>query len=423
LVNGQLVPLVNGQLVQLVNSQLVQIVNGQLVQLVNSAAIGGTNSNTAVITDLSDTARGGWLGAMFGINMITGMDVGTQKLIPGVFINNNFDVTYALGNVTIQPNACVITHNTLNNFSSTPKPNTDASMWMNVEVKVSGQLTAPGDYLVFTGATVTFNNVTSTPTVSNLPIPAGKIVADPSVTSPKTYYDVTNKNWVTRVPVGFSSTSDIFISGVIINSSTGFVAGKGANSVLKGIFLSNKSYSDQWSYAMAGYRPQFSYQTIADTGKVASMNGTYRAGTPIPVISTLVGGGSSGGGNNYTGSSSSYDNFTACTGGSSVTQSSSVRNTMTAELTVADAKESLTVYPNPTSREVQINIVPHYSDKISLSVLNASGMVLKQIGWGTVEKNKSFSTRLDLGQFSGGVYFIKYQNGAETTVKKLLIVR
>jgi hypothetical protein len=423
LVNGQLVPLVNGQLVQLVNSQLVQIVNGQLVQLVNAAAIGGTNSKTAVITDLSDTSQHGWLGAMFGINMITGMDVGTQKLIPGVFINNNFDVTYALGNVTIQPNACVITHNTLNNFSSTPKPNTDASMWMNVEVKVSGQLTAPGDYLVFTGATVTFNNVTSTPTVSNLSIPAGKIVADPSVTSPKTYYDVTNKNWVTRVPVGFSSTSDIFISGIIINSSTGFVAGKGANSVLKGIFLSNKSYSDQWSYAMAGYRPQFSYQTIADTGKVASMNGTYRAGTPIPVIATLVGGGSSGGGNNYTGSSSSYDNFTACTGGSSVTQASSGRNTMTAELTVLDAKESLTIYPNPTSGEVQINIVPHYTDMISLSIMNASGMVLRQVGWGAVEKGKSFSTKLDLGHFAGGVYFIKYQNGAETTVKKLLIVR
>lgn len=423
LVNGQLLPLVNSQLAQLVNSQLVQIVNGQLVQLVNSAALGGTNLNTAVITDETDVStQNGWLGAMFGINMITGLDVGTQKLIPGVFINNNFDVSYGLGTITIQTNPCLLTHNTFNNFGSTPKPNTNTSMWLNVEVKVSGQLTQPGDYLVFTGGTISFNNVTSSPSVNNLSVPTGKIIADASASYPFTYYDANNRIWITKVPVGFSSTSDIFITGAIINSSTGFVAKNGSNSVLNGFFLSNKSYSDQWSYAMAGYRPIFSYQSIADSASVASINGKYKAGTPIPVISNLVGGGSSGGGNNYSGSSSSYDNFTVCTGINSITQT--IRSVLPIVEVANDETNSLfTIYPNPASREVQINIVPRYNGNVSLLLLNTSGKIIQQIDYGNLEKGKSLNKKMVLGQLSAGVYFIKYQNGSDIIVKKLLIVR
>ena len=424
-VNSQLVPLVNTQLAQLVNSQLVQIVNGQLVQLVNSAALGGTNSSTAVITDSTDVSvQNGWLGAMFGINMITGIDVGTQNLVPGVFINNNFDVTYGLGTVTIQTNPCLLTHNPLNNFSSTPKPNTDASMWLNVEVKVSGQLTANGDYLSFTGGTISFVNVNSTPLVTNLSIPGGKIVADASTTSPTTNFDLATRTWITKVPLGFSSTSDIFITGAIINSSNGFVAGKSSSSTLKGIFLSNKNYSDQWSYAMAGYRPVFGYQAVAAAGSVASMNGTYKAGTPVPVISTLVGGGSSGGGNNFSGSSSSYDNFSVCTTTSSITQANLVKNDVSSALMTGTGRNSsFSLYPNPASKLIQFTIVPLYQEKISLWVMDAYGRIVQQLELGTVSKGNLITKKLDLIPLSSGVYYVKYQNGTDIQVKKLLITR
>ncbi|HEX2847033.1 MAG TPA: S8 family serine peptidase [Chitinophagaceae bacterium] len=425
LVNSQLVPLVNSQLSQLVNSQLVQVVNGQLVQLVNSATLGGTNDQTAVITDESDAStQNGWLGAMFGINMITGLDVGTQKLIPGVFVNNNFDVTYGLGTATIQPNPCLLTHNIFNNFGSTPKPNTDASMWLNVEVKVSGQLASPGDYLIFTGGIVSFNNVSSTPVVADLPVPTGKIIADPLTSSPVTYFDTSGKMWITKVPVGFSSTSDIFITGAIINSSTGFVTKKGASSLLKGIFLSNRNYSDQWSYAMAGYRPVFDYQNISNAGNVASMNGNYKAGTPIPIIKNLVGGGSSGGGNNYTGSSSSYDNFTVCNSGSSATQASSGRSIVSVgEVAETEVKPSVSIYPNPTSGEIEIALVPEYTGHTSMLIMNSGGKIIYQTGLGMLEKGKAYRKKLDLTRFGPDIYFIKIQNGSSVTVKKLLLIR
>jgi hypothetical protein len=432
LVNGQLVQLVNGQLVQLVNSQLVplvngqlaQLVNGQLVQLVNSAGLGGTNNNTAVIADENDVSnQNGWLGAIFGINMITGLDIGQQKLIPGVFINKNFDVTYNYGTVNIQPNNCLLTHNTVNNFGSTPKPDTAAAMWLNVEVKVSGQLKANGDYLMFTGGTITFNSVTSTPAVNNLGIPNGKIIADAGITIPKTYFDTLNKIWITKVPVGFSSTSDVFITGAIINSSTGFVKKNGnANSVLKGFFYSNKPYTDQWSYALAGYRPQFTYKTIADTGKVVSINGTYKAGTPLPVIAGLVGGGSSGGGNNYTGSSSSFDNFSVCSAAGAITQRTDATElNTTAQTEEQKSTHFFSLYPNPASNNIVLSFMPRYNGNASASIFNVEGKMVRQINLGTVSVNKMFSKTINVSGLSGGVYFVKYQNEKETAIKKIVL--
>ena len=355
--------------------------------------------------------------------MITGLDVGTQKLIPGVFINKNFDVTYGLGTVTIQPNTCFLTHTPLQNFSSTPKPDIAASMWLNVEVKVSGQLTSPGDYLVFTGGTITFNNVNSTPSVNNLSIPVGKIIADANTTIPNTSFDTINRIWITKVPVGFSSTSDIFISGAIINSTTGFVKKNGANSVLKGIFYSNKNYNDQWSFALAGYRPQFTYKTIADSGKVASMNGIYRAGTPVPIVNNLVGGGSSGGGNNYTGSSSSNENFSACSGTNSITQNAVHRDMRQDAPEIIEKKPVLTIYPNPASDHIQLLVVPQSTGVIQVSILNGNGKLIRQLSLGVAQADKSLSKTINLGSLAAGVYFIKYQNGKEMIMKKIVVMR
>ena len=106
----------------------------------------------------------------------------------------------------------------------------------------------------------------------------------------------------------YASTSDIFITGAIINSSNGFVKKNSqANSVVKGIFYSNKNFSDQWAYAMAAYQTQFAYGDIDDAGAVASINGTYRAGTPTTILTRIVSGGTGNGGNNYTGSPSNQN--------------------------------------------------------------------------------------------------------------------
>ena len=437
LVNGQLVQMVNGNLsavangtlVQLVNSQLVQLVNGQLVQLVNSNGISGTNSKTAVIIDSTDilSPQNGWLGGMMGVNMITGLDVGQQKLVPGVFINENFEVTYGIGTVTIQPNPCLLTHSPFTSFRSTSASPT--SMWLNVEVKISGQLNTHGDYLLFSGGTITFNKITSTPAVNNSPVPAGRIVADAFTTTPKTYFDRENHTWVTKVPVGFSSTSDVFISGVILNSSTGFNKQNGANTVLKGIFYSSKTFNDQWSYAMAAYQPQFNYQTIADTGTVVSINGTYRAGTPLPVISSLVAGGTGGGGNNYTGSSSSLDNFSACaavsnavTGRSGLTENISESVTQTDQDSERFVKR-ISVFPNPANDQITVVIQPEYTGKAEITLLDVHGRTVFRVNGLQLESGKVYQKNISVKDMAPGLYFMRIQGQNMFLVQRLMIHR
>lgn len=437
MVNGQLVPLINstqlanGSLVQLINGSLVQLINGQLVQMVNASGISGTNNKTAVIVDESDiTQSKGWLGAMFGINMITGLEVGKQKLVPGVFINENFDVTYGLGDVTIQENPCVLTHNKFTNFGSTS--NAPTSMWLNVVIKISGQLSKQGDYVLFTGSNITFNNVKSTPAVTNFQVPSGKIVADANTQRPKTYFDLTSHSWVTLVPLGFSSTSDIFISGAIIPSSTGFIKSGNAFSTLKAVFYSNKTYNEQWAYAMAAYQPQFFYDTIAKAESVVAVNGTYRAGTPIPVLLSLVSGGSGGGGNNYTGSTSSFDNFTACLATETEVASMVQKPALTPILektreginTQGTSHEmALTIFPNPAKEQVTVIYRPAKKGTAQFSVVNAQGKTVIGMLQRSVEAGGQYSESVPVGNLPPGLYIMRITNNKEIVTRKFVVLK
>lgn len=212
---------------------------------------------------------------------------------------------------------CQKIHNPFTNFNNTPGGGgTPTSLWINVHTKLKAtDLLSNGDFIQMTNAFLTLSNVTSTPAVSNTSIPDGIIIADATVAAPVTYFSEATSTWVTKVPVGYSS-SDIFISGGIINSSTGFSVSSGKSSLLSASWSSNKgaNFASSWFNGLACYQPQFSYSDIGSAGLVASVGGTgVKAGTPIPEQQYLVAGGSGGGGSNYTGSYSSTDNFVACT--------------------------------------------------------------------------------------------------------------
>jgi hypothetical protein len=104
IVNGQLQAIVNGETWVYPNGQLKALVNGQLQALVNNFDVNGPNNNakTLVLVDEDDiNLQAGDVGGMFSMNMITGLDAGYQTLIPGAFVNENFEVTYGLGLVII----------------------------------------------------------------------------------------------------------------------------------------------------------------------------------------------------------------------------------------------------------------------------------------------------------------------------------
>lgn len=202
------------------------------------------------------------------------------------------------------------THTNFTTFS-VPSGSTPASLWLNLHTKLTGQLTANGDYLLFTGGTVTMYRIVSTPTYTDAAVPAGMIIADNTVSSPQTSYNGTM--WITRVPLGYSNT-DIFISGGIYNSSNSFNVQSGKYVQVKGYWYSNKSaLTTTWTYGYAIYRPQFSMNDISGTNQVYPMlNGSFKAGTPYSVRTSLISGGSGTGGTNYTGTYAANDNVTAC---------------------------------------------------------------------------------------------------------------
>ena len=109
IVNGQAVTIVNGQAVTIVNGQAVTIVNGQAVTIVNGQAIPIVNSQDKTAVVLSQSEIGQGQSPLKSLNMITGIDVGNQFIIPGSFINENLQITHIAGTVTIVPAVVTIT--------------------------------------------------------------------------------------------------------------------------------------------------------------------------------------------------------------------------------------------------------------------------------------------------------------------------
>jgi hypothetical protein len=277
---------------------------------------------------------------------------------------------------------------------------------------------------------VTFNNIASTPLINDFPLPDGKIIADNSVTAPVTSFDANTNTWITKVPVGFASTSDIFVTGAIINSSNGFVKQNGnTNSVVKGAFYCTKNFSDQWTYGIAAYRqpPDYDYVTYDQIGgaeQIQSINGTYRAGTPIPIIQYLVQGGSGGGGNSYTGSTSSFENFTACPIDGPST-SSPVTSAMMLEETQASIPpvKEFQLMPNPASDNITLSFVPSATGVSVINVFTIDGRKVIEINNGIAEAGKQYSRKIDVSNFKNGVYLIQLLSGNKMTVRKFVIAR
>ena len=218
----------------------------------------------------------------------------------------------------------IITHNAFTNFNSSNPSNVATTLWVNIHTKLTGQLSSNGDFLLFTSGNIQLTSITAT--WSSAVITDGKIIADNSVSVPTTSFDIPNNIWITKVPLGYSS-SDIFITGAAIISTTGYEVSSGKQSEISGNFYSNVTFSSSWFYGSAAYQPAFTLTDIAGAGIVSSIGDGIKAGTPTNQQAYLVPGGSGGGASNYTGSYSSVDDFTACLGAptcSNVTQGGTV---------------------------------------------------------------------------------------------------
>ncbi|SFE93223.1 zinc-dependent metalloprotease [Thermoflexibacter ruber] len=80
--------------------------------------------------------------------------------------------------------------------------------------------------------------------------------------------------------------------------------------------------------------------------------------------------------------------------------------------------ESLLIYPNPTSKELKINIDNHYKGKVQIRLKDMLG---KEINEQIFEKQfTKQEVVLDLENLTKGVYFVEIQNGQGKQIKKIV---
>ena len=106
LINGQALTMVSGQALTIVSGQALTMVSGQAVVMVSGQAIpivsslNSTSNTTAVILDQNDTLPAGAQN-LKSINMVTGLTSGVHSIIPGALLNDNLDISYRNGTMTI----------------------------------------------------------------------------------------------------------------------------------------------------------------------------------------------------------------------------------------------------------------------------------------------------------------------------------
>ena len=257
--------------------------------------------------------------------------------------------------------SCVAdSHSPFNGFILSANPGYASTLWFNLHIQLSAdQLAANGDYVLFSGGTLTFSGIGSS-LDSTVALPGGEVIADNTVAVPSTTFNSSKNMWVTTVPLGYTS-GDIFVSGAAITSSSGFTLSGATNAtMLAGSWSSNKAFASEWWYGLACYQPTFS---TASVGSVNADDGVpivgLTSGTPSSETGGLVSGGSGNGGSNYTGDFSAKDVFTACVTALPI-----------------PPKVEMKVYPNPYLSTVSFNITTSVSGTGSLEFYNLLGEAL-----------------------------------------------
>ncbi|HET9434440.1 MAG TPA: T9SS type A sorting domain-containing protein, partial [Chitinophagaceae bacterium] len=163
--------------------------------------------------------------------------------------------------------------------------------------------------------------------------------------------------------------------------------------------------------------------TIGGSGQVVSINGDYRAGTPLPILTNLVQGGSGGGGNNYTGSKGAYDNFTACI---DPDVPSLTRSTTSATMEANNAElyaDEIRVLPNPASDHINLSFVPKYSGSSKIIISALDGKRLIEIDYGLTQAGNKYLKRIDMSKLANGIYIVQIINATKMTTKKIVVQR
>ena len=131
--------------------------------------------------------------------------------------------------------------------------------------------------------------------------------------------------------------------------------------------------------------------------------GGKKAATPMTQIANLVSGGSGGGGSNYTGSFSSSDYYTACTG----------QALRTVEAEKMESLFKVNAYPEPFNDKVTVDITSPDDDEIQVLITDIAGRI--------VDSFNHAPGRFEIGnKLKSGIYFITVTQSKNMQVVKII---
>ncbi len=83
--------------------------------------------------------------------------------------------------------------------------------------------------------------------------------------------------------------------------------------------------------------------------------------------------------------------------------------------------EQLSIYPNPASTQLTVDIALDYSSTTSLKIIDLTGKTVKDFSQELSHENDIYKAQLDISDLKTGIYFVRVKQQDEVLNKKLIV--
>jgi len=87
---------------------------------------------------------------------------------------------------------------------------------------------------------------------------------------------------------------------------------------------------------------------------------------------------------------------------------------------VSDKQMKVNIFPNPASQSAQVSIEIDQATQIKILLLDGDGNELRKLAESTADKGL-FSTTIEVNNLKDGLYFIKIEAGAKSSIQRLIV--
>lgn len=81
----------------------------------------------------------------------------------------------------------------------------------------------------------------------------------------------------------------------------------------------------------------------------------------------------------------------------------------------------LSIYPNPASKQLTINIKLEFSLSTDLRIIDLTGKTVKELSQELAHENGIYKARLDISDLPAGIYFVRIKQQDQVFSKKLIV--